>query len=103
MNGRGEVGIVGVGRASVETIDEVLGQSTCRSEAQSGLTRASAGGHVAEVSYDGATECTEPGRAPYTLDGQPAGTTEHACSAGGTGSSFGFAALAYFGLRRRRR
>jgi len=103
MNGRGEVGIVGVGRASVETIDEVLGREDCRTEAESGLTRARAGGHVAEVRYDGATECTEPGSAPYTLDGQPAGTTKHACAAGGTGGGSCLPiALALLFLRRRR-
>ncbi len=104
LNGEGEVGIAGVGRARVETIDEVVGQSDCRSEAESGLTRARAGGHVAEVTYDGATECTEPGSAPYTLDGQPAGTTTHACAAGGapSGSTLLPLALVLLGRRRRR-
>jgi MYXO-CTERM domain-containing protein len=85
INGRGEVGLGGVGRATVETVDETMMSADCRSEAASGLTRARAGGHVAEVRYDGASECSDPGSAPLFLDGQPAGTTEHACAAGGSG------------------
>lgn len=102
MNGRGEVGIAGAGRARVETIDEVLGRQDCRTEAESGVTRASAGGHVAEVTYDGATECSNPGSAPYTLDGQPAGRTEHACAAGGTPSAFALPCVVLLLLLRRR-
>ncbi len=84
MSGEGEVGIGGVGRAFVETIDETIDRE-CRTEAASGVTRARAAGHVAEVRYDGATDCSDPGSAPLFLDGEPAGTTEHACAAGGSG------------------
>lgn len=104
LSGRGEVGIAGVGRATVETIDEVIGRETCGTEAVSGLTRARSGGHLAEVSYDGASECTDPGSAPLALDGEPAGQVAYACAA--AGSTTGAAALplafALLCLRRRR-
>jgi len=103
IGGEGEVGVTGAGRARVETIEQRVISDDCRTEAVSGLTRARADGRVLEVRYDGATECTDPGRAPLFLDGQRAGTTEHACAAGGSGPAplLPLILLLAFGRRRR--
>lgn len=103
IGGEGEVGITGVGRATIETIEEKMMSNDCRSEAASGLTRARAGGHVAEARYDGDSECTDPGSAPLYLDGQAAGTTEHACAAGGSGPAPMVPLLLLLAFGRRRR
>jgi len=102
MNGEGEVGISGVGRATVETIDQQMSRDDCTTEAASGVTRARAGGHVAEVRYDGATECSDPGSAPLFLDGVPAGASEHACAAGGSAAGAFAPLLLLLAFRRRR-
>lgn len=100
--GTGRVGIADLGRAAVETRGEILRSEECATEAMAGTTRASAGGHVLEVTYDGATDCSDPGRAPYTLDGEPAGTTEHACAAGGAPSAWALPLALLLWLRRAR-
>ena len=83
-SGEGRFGILMVsgdpsleGRVDAETTDEVVvttltsdtSFTLCQSEALSGTTTLEAGGHSAEITYDGDTDCDAEPTVTWTLDG----------------------------------
>lgn len=108
-NGTGRYGVDGLGAFTVETIDEVLDDSVCDSEALSGTTRVS-GRQEAIFAYDGATDCSPDSTITWTLDGVDQGElTGVSCAATpgpAEGSPFvilAFGTLALVWRRRRSR
>ena len=103
IHGRGRVALASAGRADLQTNDQVGPRSEiCVTESSTGVTRASAAGHTAEVRYDGAELCTDPGKAPLFVDGTARGEAPYACSAGGSSPALPFLAVLLLGLRPRR-
>ena len=74
FDGSGRVGTSEVGVASASTTGEILDTSACSSEAASGSTTLQAGGHMAVITYDGATDCSPDGTVTWTYDGADRGT-----------------------------
>jgi len=104
-NGRGRMGMTGLGVVNVETKDEVLNLRVCETEAISGTTTFTAGKNEAVITYDGAAQCTITSAATWTLNGVSQGSIAGiGCSALGTGamSAWGLLALGGLMLRRRR-
>lgn len=89
------------GSVSLRTEAEAIDSSRCETEALSGSTTVQAGGHEVVVHYDGATTCTDPGRAHWSLDGVDQGEAEVACATARPGLLGAFTGLALL-LRRRR-
>lgn len=104
-NGKGRIGLDGLGKAEVETVDEKLDANTCQTEAVSGSTTITSGENKAVITYDGAAQCTLDSSATWTLNGTAQGSLSGVgCSAVGTGavSAWGLVALGGLLLRRRR-
>ncbi len=105
-SGAGEYGNTEVGRAKVETVDEVVDKALCASEAASGATTVTSGSHALALTYDGATDCEGEGTARWALDGVDQGeVTGVYCSTGpgGRASIAGLVVAAGLALRRRQR
>jgi hypothetical protein len=75
-NGRGILGDSDDGVATVETTDVVFEKAVCDSEAISGRTVLTAGGHRAEMLHDGATDCDSTQTVKWTYDGRDMGEAE---------------------------
>jgi len=75
-NGRGILGDSDDGVALVETTDVVFEKAVCDSEAISGRTVLTAGGHRAEMRHDGATDCDATQTVKWTYDGRDMGEAE---------------------------
>ncbi len=75
-SGSGWMGTDGFGMVDAITEDEVIDTSVCQTEASSGTTTLSAGGHVAVLRYDGSTKCDDTPSVPFTLDGEERGELE---------------------------
>ena len=77
----------------------------CGTEPDSGSLTVASGGDTMVITYDGATDCTDPGEAPYTLNGADMGTlTVSSCATlpGVRGLFLGLIGLLLaFGRRRR--
>lgn len=108
-NGSGQVALDGFGRVDVATVDEVVDDAICESEAISGETtvRSDSGGEVV-IAYDGATDCDPESTVTWSLDGASQGEISGvSCSAGGkpaSGQTLGLLGLiAGLALARRRR
>jgi hypothetical protein len=76
LNGQGQVGFHGWGKLDVRTENQLADCSRCNTEPLSGTTEARSGGDVLTLRYDGATSCTDPGQASFSLNGEPAGTVD---------------------------
>ena len=64
------------------TVNEVLDNAVCNSEALSGTTTLTGDGHTAVITYDGATSCDTASTVTWTLDGAPKGVISgSSCSA----------------------
>lgn len=78
--GTGKVGytatgaITQSGKSDVSTQSELIDDGICNSEAASGSTTFSAGGHSAVVTYDGATDCSPSSTVTWSYDGTNQGT-----------------------------
>jgi hypothetical protein len=82
-NGSGDVGDSLRGQVHAVTSAEVIDHASCETEALSGSTTLSAGGHTAVITYDGASDCTMDSTVTWSLDGNPQGVVSGvACSAG---------------------
>ncbi len=111
-NGTGRAGTSVVGVVAGTTMDEVLNDVTCSSEALSGTTRFEAAGNVAVVTYDGATDCSVDSTVTWTYNDVAQGSLSGvACAvaaagahpAGGLGPLlFGAIVFALLASRRRR-
>lgn len=75
-NGSGRFGTRRDGKVRATSRDEVLDDAACGSEAASGTTTLEAGGHTVVVTYDGATACTNPPAARWSLDGKAQGALD---------------------------
>jgi hypothetical protein len=85
--GSGELGNSLYGKVSATTVDELIDNSVCSHEPASGTTTVTTRGHVAVITYDGATSCDQMATVSWTLDGVDQGTiTGVSCNAGGRGS-----------------
>jgi len=111
-SGQGQIGIFGWGKVDVSTAQEVVDCARCRYEPLRGRTEARAGGHRLVIDYDGSDDCSAEQRAPFALDGSPAGTVRvpRPCCAASPGTRRRASApltlgalLAVAGLRRRAR
>ncbi|MBL8910183.1 MAG: hypothetical protein JNM17_05690 [Archangium sp.] len=72
-NGKGRVGSSLLGTANVETVDEVLNDTMCSSEAASGTTTLRSGNDVVIITYDGATDCDTTSTVKWSLNGEDKG------------------------------
>ncbi|MBI2896437.1 MAG: hypothetical protein HYY06_22960 [Deltaproteobacteria bacterium] len=68
-NGTGSVSHSEIGEVEALTTDEVVDGTACSTEAASGTTELRAGGQVAIITYDGATDCDPGSTVTWTLDG----------------------------------
>jgi hypothetical protein len=108
-NGSGDVSDSRRGEVHAATVNEVLDNAVCDTEALSGTTTLAADGHTAVITYDGATSCDMASTVTWTLDGAPKGVISGiSCSArplperGAAWMAFPFAALALAQVARRR-
>lgn len=104
-NGSGQYGSLLHGVVEAATVDEVLHDAGCATEAESGTTTLSSGANEVVITYDGATDCAENSTVTWTLNGEEQGELEGvACSS--RGGPMGGALLVLAGLvgalRRRR-
>lgn len=65
-SGSGQIGYASVGKAQVETKDEVIANGACGSEAVSGTTTVKSGQRTAVITYDAQSPCNT---ATWSLDG----------------------------------
>ena len=101
--GAGDFGNSLTGKVSAETVDEVVDNNVCSHEAASGTTTVTANGHVAVITYDGATDCSDMSTVTWTLDGADQGTlTGVSCNSGGARGSWPLAAALALVLRSRK-
>ncbi len=95
------------GVVEAETVDERLDDAVCSGQATSGQTTLRSGGHVAVITYDGATDCDEAKAARLSVDGEDRGLVEGITCAvrPGAGSPWPLAVMVALGavLVRRRR
>jgi MYXO-CTERM domain-containing protein len=104
-SGSGRIGYEPLGVVEVETKSEVVEPSRCASEALSGSTTITSGGHTALIEYDGETDCDKTSTVKWSFDGKAQGEMEGvSCSAarGPALSAWGVALLGALGLMRRR-
>lgn len=103
-SGSGAYGSTTLGRVQAETVDEVLDEDGCESEAQSGTTTLTTKDHEAVITYDGATDCDPESTVTWTLDGADQGEMlDVSCAAPGSAFGAWASVVALAGLRRRRR
>lgn len=101
--GAGSFGNTLYGKVSAQTVDEVVDNNVCSHEAASGTTTVNANGHVAVITYDGATDCSTMSTVTWTLDGVDQGTiTGVSCNSGGARGSWPLAVALALVLRSRR-
>lgn len=102
-SGHGEVGNSTLGRAEAETVDEVVDEDGCETEAQSGATTLTTKDHTVVITYDGATDCDPESTVTWTLDGADQGELlDVSCAT--PGAAFGaWAWIAGVAALRRRR
>lgn len=105
-SGSGRYGDSVRGKVQASTVDEILDDKVCSSEALSGTTTMGTADHTAVITYDGATDCDPTSTVTWTLDGADRGELEGvACATGPGGSGLAMllsaGLLGLWGLRRR--
>jgi hypothetical protein len=92
-SGSGRIGSSGVGALSTTTADELLDATVCGTEAASGTTTLEAGGDVAVITYDGASDCDPESTVSWSLNGVDQGELSEVRCSYGRGASGGSGAL----------
>lgn len=102
-NGQGRFGDSRIGQVMAATVNEVIDEKACDTEAASGTTTLTADGHTAVITYDGATDCDKTSTVTWTLDGKDQGELSGiSCSTSPLRASGLLVLLGLLGLRRRR-
>jgi len=92
--GSGRIGSTEVGVVEAQTDDELMSDSVCETEAESGVTTLRAGGDTAAITYDGATECDPEATVRWTLNGADKGELQGVSCSAAPGSQGGCASAA---------
>ena len=107
-NGSGSIHRDGItiegGDVDAITVDEVRDNDACAGEPMSGTTTLKSDAHTVVITYDGATDCSQPHAARWSRDGVDKGTIDNISCSTGSGSGFGLIGVVVgWTLRRRRK
>jgi len=84
-NGTGEISTQKRGHIYATTVDEVLDDKGCETEAESGTTTLESGDDTVVLTYDGETDCSEDATVQWSLNGEDQGElTGISCSVNGS-------------------